>query len=223
MKKKLLIVGGIVVVLGIVGVILLNSMWGEYESKLEKSEIEVTDSLKTASTPSFNELSGTYVVDAAESDNAELLFHLDGLKNTKGAFEKFTASLVVENSVESAIIEVVIDAASINTGNSMRDEHLRTEEGFFLVDQYPEILFSSNNITWKDGIYTANGELTLMAETKALNFDFKHIGGGENKSGQAFEAFEGEFMFDRTEYGMPEESGVGNEVTMNFYLELVKK
>ena len=197
--------------------------WGQYESTLEKSEIvnEETDTASVeALVPSFNKLSGTYSVDAS-SDNAEILFEVDGLKNTKGGFGEFNVSFEVNESVESASIIVNIDAATINTGNKMRDEHL-LEEGFFNTAKYPKITFKSDQITWSEGVYTANGELTLLATTKPLSFDFNHLGSGTNKNKADFEAFEGTFAFDRTEYGMEEDASVGNEVTISFYLELVK-
>ena len=84
------------------------------------------------------------------------------------------------------------------------------------------ITYEANVITWNEGIYTAEGELTLLATTKALSFEFEHLGGGINENNASFEAFEGAFVFDRTEYGMQEEAGVGNDVTLSFYLELVK-
>lgn len=224
MKKKILIGLGVVTVLGIVAVIVIFSMdWGEYESTLVKSEIvENKDSSSTeVLTPSFEKLYGVYEVDAATSDNAEILFQVDGLKNTKGGFDNFQVTLEVLESVESAELSVLIDATTINTGNKMRDESLVGED-FFNVEKYPDISYTATDITWNEGVYTANGELTLMKSTKALSFEFKHIGGGKNNNDLDFEAFEGSFEFDRTEYGMQEEAGVGNIVTLSFYLELVK-
>ena len=225
MKKKILIALGVVTLLLVVGVIILVSMdWGQYESTLVKSEIVNTQSDSTAGeelTPSFEKLYGVYEVDAQTSDNAEVLFEVDGLKNTKGGFDNFQVTLEVLESVESAELSVLIDAKTINTGNTMRDEHL-LEEDFFHVEKYPEITYVATDITWNEGVYTANGELTLLETTKALSFEFDHLGGGTNQDGLEFEAFEGSFVFNRIEYGMEEDASVGDEVTMSFYLELVK-
>ena len=119
-------------------------------------------------------------------------------------------------------LTVVIQAASINTGNSMRDEHL-LEEDFFHAEKYQTILFESKEIIDGDTSYLAMGDLTLMNKTSAIDLPFKPIGNGTNADGEAFEAFEGSFVFDRIEYGMEEVSGAGNIVTINFYCELNAK
>lgn len=226
MKKKILIGLGVVTLLGVIAIIVVFSMdWGQYESTLVKSEITSTNDVDSAGndltlTPSFNDLNGRYVV-TAESENAEVLFEVDGLKNTKGGFDEFDVWFEVANSVESAKLGVNIVSKSINTGNTMRDEHL-LEEDFFHVEKYPMITYETNSITWSEGVYTANGELTLLETTKELNFQFSHLGGGTNQENIEFEAFEGSFVFNRIEYGMEEDASVGDDVTMSFYLELVK-
>lgn len=224
MKKKIFIGLSVLVVLLIVGGIIVSNIWGEYESKLEKSELieaEVDRVITIEQKPSFEKLDGQYEVNAATSDNAEILFQVEGLKNTKGGFDAFNVTFSAQNTVESATIKVEIEAESINTGNGMRDKHLK-EIDFFHVEKYPKITFESDEISWDSGVYAANGTLNLMKEINPLKFDFKHIGGGENKDNKLFEAFEGTIVFDRTAYGMEEDASVGNEVTLTFYLELVK-
>ena len=204
-------------------VVLFAMPWGEYESNLEKTELteEITYSEDENVPPSLDNLDGEYAVTAGENVAAEIMFLTEGLKNTKGGFEEFTISFDVADNFEQSSLSVIIKTASLNSGNAMRDEHL-AEEDFFHTSKYPEITYSSSAIIMGDTSYIATGELTLNGTTKELNVPFNHLGGGE-KDATPFEAFEGQFTFDRTEYGQEESSGAGNEVTITFYCELEKQ
>jgi polyisoprenoid-binding protein YceI len=219
MVKKILIIGGIVVVLAVV--VLFAIPWGEYESNVDKSDLEETityDATDTlASVPSLDELEGEYAASAGET--AEILFHTDGLKKTKGGFEEFEISFDVQDDFKQSNLTVTIQTASLNTGNSLRDEHL-VEEDFFDAKKFPTIIYTANQIALGDTSYIAKGEMTMNGTTNELEVPFLHLGSGGEKV--TFEAFEGSFEFDRTNYGQEEESGVGNIVRVEFYCELVK-
>ncbi len=223
MAKKIII--GIII-LAVVGVgVFFLIPWGEYESKLEKSEIAQEEEQIDSSgnkIPSLDLLEGMYYGAIEDSSNIELLFDVDGLKSTKGAFQEWSVTFDIQEDYTQSTLTVDIISGSINTGNGMRDEHL-LDEDFFHVEKYPQILFQSTEIAKTDTAYVAEGNLTLLETTKGINVPFKHLGSGIDNTDQAFEAFEGNFVFDRTEYGMEEVSGAGNVVTVNFYCELIAK
>lgn len=221
MLKK--IVFAIIVLVAISAAILYVIPWGNYESNIQKTEILET-TVQTDSTgqvvASMDLIEGDYFMKTGEDFIGEILFDIDGLKNTRGAYEKFEVSLTVPDDYTSSTLDVIIDAGSVNTNNSMRDESLVSDE-FFDVKKYPEIRYSGKAVELSDTAYVAKGELTLMASTKSLDVPFKHLGSGTYDDGRVFEAFEGVFTFDRTQYGMKEEGGVGNDVKISFYCELV--
>lgn len=219
--KKIII--GVVVLAAIGAGVYYFALSGEYESDLEKSALTTTvDTTGSAEDlpPSIDQLEGLYAVNS-EKGNAEVIFEIDGLKNTKGAFEQFTVDFNIDDNFENSALEIVFQVSSINTENSTRDEHLMDVD-FFNESAHPTMKYMANQITYENNEYTAQGHLTLVGETNNLAFPFKHLGGGTNDAGENFEAFEGGFEFDRTQYGMQEEGGVGNIVTITFYAELVK-
>ena len=222
--KKLLIAAGVIAVLGLITVLIIFNMdWGERTSTVEKTEIEeAVDSVDENGIilPSLDDLEGMYDVDT-ESGKAELLFEIDGLKNTKGAFEKFEASFDIKDDFATSLLRVKIDAASINTENDMRDDHLK-EPDYFDVKKYPNIIFESDNISFEEGTYTASGDLEFLGNTNSMDITFEHNGGQDLEGDVRIEVFEGSFEFDRTQYGMEEESGIGNIVSITFYVELEK-
>ncbi|MFT5821576.1 MAG: polyisoprenoid-binding protein YceI [Crocinitomix sp.] len=219
MIKKIII--GIIVLVVIGVAVFLLVPWGEYESKLEKSDVETEVAVDSTGNevPSLSLIQGEYSTNIVETQ-AELLFDVDGLKQTKGAFERFVIDFTIGEDYHQSTLSVNIESASLNTGNGMRDEHL-VDPDFFDVEKYPSITFLSTSIEDGDTSYVAKGDLTLLSNTKPIDVPFKHLGNGTNKTGQAFEAFEGSFVFDRVEYGMEEVSGAGNVVTVDFYCELM--
>ena len=59
----------------------------------------------------------------------------------------------------------MIDAASIDTNDEARDEHLRGEQ-FFETEAFPEIKFKSSSVTFVDNVYSVTGDFTMHGVTK---------------------------------------------------------
>ena len=90
------------------------------------------------------------------------------LVTVKGGFEKLTGSgeILADGSARGRI---EIDAASINTKNKQRDEHLRSAD-FFNIADHPQIVVDITGITRQDDdSATAAGELTVAGVTRPLN------------------------------------------------------
>jgi len=85
-----------------------------------------------------------------------------------GTFHTFSGEIVADaQNLRASKVRLVIDAASIDTGNAKRDKHLRSED-FLFVAQYPFITFVSTTIT-KDGArYLVEGDLQIRGVTKRI-------------------------------------------------------
>ena len=109
------------------------------------------------------------------------------ITNVKGSFDKFNID-VDGSDITTANITVNIDAASITTNSTDRDNHLKSAD-FFDVENYPNLRFVSTSFTKKsDNEYTLTGNLTIKDVTKevSLNVDFGGINKdpwGNNKAG----------------------------------------
>jgi polyisoprenoid-binding protein YceI len=116
----------------------------------------------------------------------------------QGTFDKWDATLVMASpAAESAVLDIKIDAASVNTGSGMKDGKLKSKD-FFDVEQDPYITFHSNKIAQTgpttfdiQGTFTIRG--VSKPETLQLVLSGKGTGHGEVK---------GTMAFDRKEYGM---------------------
>jgi len=115
-----------------------------------------------------------------------------------GSFDKWDATLTFTSpDVESGVLDVKIQAASVNTGSGMKDGKLKGKD-FFDVAQDPTLTFLSKKIVQTgpttfevDGDFTIRG--VTKPETLALTLTGKGTGSGEVK---------GTMAFDRKDYGM---------------------
>ena len=75
----------------------------------------------------------------------------------------------------STKVEVEIDAASINTQNQRRDDHLRNED-FFYVEKHPKLRFVSKSVkgNTQSGFHLV-GDLTMRGVTKEVTLDVKGL------------------------------------------------
>jgi polyisoprenoid-binding protein YceI len=166
---------------------------------------------------------GTYTVDPAHSSASFKIKHL-GVSSVSGRFNDLSGTVVLDAADESKNkVEIEIKTASIDTGINKRDDHLRNAD-FFDVEKYPVMSFKSTSFKKKsDNLYEVKGDFTLHGTTKSITIDVEQTGSGKGPKGNEIVGFETEFKIDRTEYGMPHSTGVGDEVKISFAAECSKK
>ena len=116
----------------------------------------------------------------------------------EGNFEKWDSTLTFTSpELSTGILEVKIQAASVNTGSGMKDGKLKSKD-FFNVEKDPLITFKSTKIvqTGPD-TFDVPGTFTIRGVTKpeTLNLTLNREGPG---SGEV----KGTMAFDRKDYGM---------------------
>ena len=95
--------------------------------------------------------------------------HLWGLHTVRGRFRSFDGAYIVGPG--GSVIELTIDAASIDTGVATRDEHLRSPD-FFFVDLHPQVKFGATRVTGLgNGDVHVSGQLEAAGTTVPLAFD----------------------------------------------------
>jgi polyisoprenoid-binding protein YceI len=102
--------------------------------------------------------------------------------------------------------DVSIDAASVNTDNSLRDGHLRGES-YFDVKNYPKIHFVSTKVTaGKNGAFVITGKLTIKKQTKVISFPFSATASDEGY------LFKGTFNINRKDFDVGGTSTIANNL-----------
>ena len=108
-------------------------------------------------------LSGRWLVDPQASQLRFVAGTLGGLVKTPGRFRSLSGSLVVEEAHAAGAL--VIDSSSIDTGNRIRDRHLRSRD-FFDVTRHPQLRYEAHSISSQDpGRARIDGEL-IVADTR---------------------------------------------------------
>src|ERR1700692_3748396 len=101
---------------------------------------------------------GTYNVDPTHSNVGFEVKHM-GIATVRGTFNEFAGT--IQATDESARLEGTVQAASIDTGDEKRDQHLQAPE-MFDSSAYPQITFHSTaSSVADDGSITLNGEITI--------------------------------------------------------------
>lgn len=98
-----------------------------------------------------------------------------GVSTVRGMFRKTAGKFTLDRAARTGSVELTIDAASIDTGDSdkgsrprARDEHLRTAD-FFNVAEFPRLTFKSTGVRFAgDNPAEIAGQLTLLGVTRPV-------------------------------------------------------
>jgi polyisoprenoid-binding protein YceI len=170
-----------------------------------------------------------YQLDLAHSTVGFQVRHM-AISKTNGTFDDYTGSFSFEpGKPETWSCEAVIQAASVNTGNEKRDDHLRSED-FFEVAKYPTLTFKSTSVEMEnetEGIL--KGDLTIHGVTKAVELEFEVLGTATDPWGNERAGFSASTKINRQEFGLSynsvlEAGGlvVGDEVKITLEIEGIK-
>ena len=129
---------------------------------------------------------------------SSIKFYVKASVALEGTFDKWDATLTFTSpDVTTGVLDVKIQAASVNTGSGMKDDKLRSKD-FFDVKQDPLITFRSTKIVQTGPTtFDVPGNFTIRGvskpETLTLTVSGEGTGSGEVK---------GTMAFDRKDYGM---------------------
>jgi polyisoprenoid-binding protein YceI len=128
--------------------------------------------LVTLATPA---LAAAWTLDPAHSNVQFSVRHMM-LSNVRGEFTKVSGTVEGDpGAPAAATISATIDAASINTREPKRDEHLKSAD-FLDVAKFPTITFKSKRIEPAGaGKFKVTGDLTLHGVTKEVVLDVSDL------------------------------------------------
>ena len=142
-----------------------------------------------------------YVIDAAHSELQFRVRHL--ISRVTGSFNKWEGTITVADPArwEAAVIEVAIDAASIDTNNDRRDADLRSDS-FFDAENHPVITFRSTRIERAGDAAKIHGDLTMRGVTRPVVLEGAFLGATRGAQGKQRVGFEATTTIDRTDFGI---------------------
>jgi polyisoprenoid-binding protein YceI len=166
------------------------------------------------------------VIDPAHTEVGFVARHLIGTK-VRGRFTEASGTFTVAENPEESTLKATVEAASINTNNSMRDDHLRTND-FLDVPNYPTLTLTSVGLKKDDDTHwTMTGELTIRGVTKPVDFHVEFLGEGPSmQEGKTVVAFSATAEIDRRDFGVSFNHAlldgsvvVGNKVVIELEVE----
>ena len=144
---------------------------------------------------------GTYNIDPAHSRVEFAVRHL-GIATVRGHFGDFEGSFEVGDDLASARAHGSVDAASVNTLEPQRDDHLRSPD-FFHVERHERIEFSSKEIRpLGDDRFEIVGDLTLRGVTQEITLDAEITGTESDPWGNDRVGLEARAELSRKDYGL---------------------
>ncbi len=169
---------------------------------------------------------GTYVIDPAHTEVGFVARHLIGTK-VRGRFTEVSGTFTVAENPEESSVEATVQAASIHTNQSMRDDHLRTND-FLDVANYPTLELKSTGLKRvRDEQWILSTDLTVRGVTRPVDFDLEFLGEGQSmQEGKTVVAFSASAEIDRRDFGVSFNHSlldgsvvVGNKVVLEIEVE----
>ncbi|MEW6109418.1 MAG: YceI family protein [Nitrospirota bacterium] len=149
------------------------------------------------------------------------------IANVRGQFNKITGAIdFAPEDIEKSTVEVAIDVASLVSGVSKRDDHLRSPD-FFDASGYPDIKFRSTKIEKTgDSRCRVSGDLTIHGVTHPVSMEVEFTGPVKSPFGETSMGFSAALTINREDFGItwnqPMENGgfmVGKEVRISLDIE----
>lgn len=152
------------------------------------------------------------------------------ISTVSGFFKSFEGTVESENEdFQDAKINFSIDINSIDTNQTMRDEHLKGPE--FESEKYPHIKFQSTSFKkTDDDEYELKGDLTIKDVTKPVTLEVEFGGAATDFYGNTKAGFEITGKINRKEFGLTwdgvTEAGsvvVGEDIKLTINAQLAKQ
>jgi polyisoprenoid-binding protein YceI len=125
-------------------------------------------------------------------------FGVDSSVPIKGTFDKWNASMKFSSTdVRSGVLEIEIQADSVNTGSGLKNNKLKSKD-FFDVKDSPTITFKSTKVVQTGpNTFDLDGDFTIRGATKSEKLTLTDSGKGSTSG-----SIDGTMAFDRKDYGM---------------------
>lgn len=152
------------------------------------------------------------------------------ISTVKGRFATVAGTVTTGDDLTAAVVDITIDAASIDTREPQRDAHLRSAD-FLEVETFPSLTFRSRTVERVSGDdYKVVGDLTIHGVTRQVTLDVTSFGTLLDPWGNEKAGFSATTKIKRSDYGLVwnvalEAGGVvvGDEVKIAIETELTKK
>ncbi|MGH8571122.1 MAG: YceI family protein [Gammaproteobacteria bacterium] len=144
---------------------------------------------------------GIWHIDPIHSTVSATAMHI-GFAKIHGRFHDFAGTLTIAEPLEDSSVEVLIDAASIDTDNADRDGHLRSPD-FLDVAAFSQIRYTGRGPTvLRPDTWQLSGELTMKNVSRPVPLHVTYLGTGDGPFGDTRAGFHVTTQLDRDQFGI---------------------
>ena len=175
----------------------------------------------TLAAPAF--AADTYSVDPRHTWPQYEIMHL-GFSTQRGRFNETSGRIMLDRAAKTGAVDIVIKAASIDTGLEKWDEHLKSED-FFNAAKHPDITFKADKVVFSgERPASIPGQFTLLGVTKPVTLTVAHFNCGPHPiTKKEVCGADASTTIKRSEFGMTKYlPGIGDEVKLVINVEASK-
>ena len=151
------------------------------------------------------------------------------VSSVDGRFKEASAKINLDDAdLTKSQVSLEINAASVDTGDQKRDDHLKGPD-FFDVKKFPKLTFKSTKIAKAGAAYKLTGDLTVRDVTKSVTLDATLSAPVKTPWGNQARAAKLTGKIKRSDFGLKwnkalEAGGVlvGEDVTIDVKAEVTK-
>ena len=158
-----------------------------------------------------------------DNDHTSLVFAVShsGLSFTYGRFNQCSGEILLSDTADDQSFVFSVDAASVDTNNQLRDDHLKGPD-FFDVQAFPEIEFSSTKLSNDGDKFEATGVLKIHGTEKDITIELTKIGMGKGPRGKTRVGFFSKFSVKRSDFNIKTlPTVIGDQIAITLSFEAV--
>ena len=143
---------------------------------------------------------GLWEIDPGHTEVAFIGRHFM-LTKVRGRFRGVEGVVRVGDDPAVSQVEVMIDMASVDSGDQTRDDHLRSVD-LFDVARHPTATFLSRAVEWQGTHGRLHGTLTIKGNTNEVTFDVDYLGFARDPWGGERAVFSARTRVNREDWGV---------------------
>ncbi len=143
---------------------------------------------------------GDWAVDPGHAEVAFIGRHFM-LTKVRGRFTDITGTIRIADDPADSTVEVTIGTASLTSGSSERDDHLRSPD-FFDVERFPTATFVSTAVDRHGTAAKVVGDLTIVGITHPVTLEVEMLGAMTDPWGADRAVFSAYTEIDREDWGL---------------------
>ena len=170
---------------------------------------------------------GRWLIDPGHAEVGFIGRHL-GFTKIRGRFRGVDGFVEIAENPEDSTVEVSIDMASVDSGDTTRDDHLRSQD-LFDVEAFPTATFRARAVSWAGTSGTLAGALTIKGITNTVELDVEYLGSVVDPWGGERAIFSASGTVNRDDWGIGwnvvlDAGGllVSKEIRLEFEIETVR-